>query len=821
MARKRRPADKNPAAAIHASSERSPLERFLAGPYAKWAFFAVYLLLTVFIFRGFLFSGGMLFGSDTIPDGVYTRQYYKDFHHEFGGVPRWNPLILGGLPFVDAMHGDTFYPGAWIQFFLPITRALGQKLVWHVFLAGVFMYAFLRTLRLRRDAAFLGGLMYMLAPSFVSLVFPAHDAKMYVTAFLPLAFALLESGMNAPRLYKAVLLGGVMGLLILTSHVQMAYYAWWALGLYFLFRVITARGEGAAALAKRTGLFAGAVALALALGLVQLLPSYRFTTTQSVRAGGERTGYTYATSWSMHPEEVAGMLVPSFQGYQSGLDRNLYWGKNPFKLNSEYNGILPILLAVLAVVMYRTSRTWFFLGLGALALVYALGAETPVYRLFYALVPGVKNFRAPGMIIFLFAFAAVTLSAGFLSSFLEEADAGKRRTGKRLLYAAGGILLAALALTLAAGPLFALWKGVLYGNIPQDRAETLALNIPFFTRDLWRVAILSAAALAGLWMFRARKTGAPALVALIALAAVIDSAVVDARYIATIDPDAYPGLAPDRSVADIREKLKADPNARILNTIISLSRIHSPNYYAMFGIRSADGAHNNELRTYELFRGQNGMNFLYGWVDFQKGGIDPNSISANNFLRVAGVKYVLLPMGEGRIELMENGAALERAFIVHGYVTAPDDTAAVGMLKDASFNPAKTAVLDREPDPKPAAPIAPAAVSRVEKLNYGAKNIAITADLAAPGIVTLSENMVPYWTARIDGKEVPVLRAYGTFMAVAAPAGKHEIVFAFRSGPYETGKRASLAALAFIVVSLAACGGYSAHHARGVKRKAA
>ena len=508
------------------------------------------------------------------------------------------------------------------------------------------------------------------------------------------------------------------------------------------------------------------------------------------------------------------MLVPSFPGYQKGLDRNLYWGKNPFKLNSEYNGILPILLAVLALIAYRTSRTWFFLGLGALALVYALGADTPVYHLFYALVPGVKNFRAPGMIIFLFAFAAAALSAGFLSSFLEDASGERRQSGKRLLYAAVAVLLAALVVTFATGPLFGLWKSVLYPNIPQERADTLTRNIPFFTRDLWRVAILAAASLAGLWMFAARRVGSAALVALLSLAAVIDSAVVDARYITTIEPDTYPGLAPDRSVADIREKLKADPNARILNTIITFSRMHSPNYYAMFGIRSADGAHNNELRTYELFRGPNSRNFLDGWVDFQKGGIDLPGISRNNFLRVAGVKYVLLPVSEGRIELMENGGALERAFIVHGYVTAPGDTAAVVMLKDASFNPAKTAILDREPDPRPALPADSTAVSRVEMLQYGAKSIRVTANLAAPGIVVLSENRVPYWTARIDGREAPVLRAYGTFMAAAAPAGKHEIVFAFRSGPYETGKQVSLAALAFIAVSLAACGGYSAYRRR-------
>lgn len=118
---------------------------FITGSNGKWLFFAIYLILTIFLFRDFLFSDDMLFGSDTIPDGIYTRQYYKDYHEEFGGIPRWNSFLLGGLPFIDAMHGDTFYPAAWLKFFMPLKRALGHKLIWHVLLAGIFMYTFLRT----------------------------------------------------------------------------------------------------------------------------------------------------------------------------------------------------------------------------------------------------------------------------------------------------------------------------------------------------------------------------------------------------------------------------------------------------------------------------------------------------------------------------------------------------------------------------------------------------------------------------------------------------------------------------------------------------
>ena len=74
-----------------AASDVNPAA-FLAGSGAKWLFFGIYLVLTVFLFRDFLFSDSMLYGNDTNPDGVYTRQYYKDFHREYGGVPRWNQI---------------------------------------------------------------------------------------------------------------------------------------------------------------------------------------------------------------------------------------------------------------------------------------------------------------------------------------------------------------------------------------------------------------------------------------------------------------------------------------------------------------------------------------------------------------------------------------------------------------------------------------------------------------------------------------------------------------------------------------------------------
>ncbi|MFA6471827.1 MAG: hypothetical protein WCU00_07285, partial [Candidatus Latescibacterota bacterium] len=690
--------------------------------------------------------------------------------------------------------------------------ALGYKLVWHVLLAGIFMYLFLRTLRIRREISFLGGLMYMLAPSFVSLVFPGHDAKMYVIALLPLAFAFLESGINAPRLWKFAALGGVMGLMILSSHMQMSYYAFWALGLYFVFRLFETRKEGMPALSLRTGLFAGAVLLAVTLGFVQLFPSYKFTTAQSVRSGAERTSYEYATSWSMHPEEVAGMIVPSFQGFQSGLEKNLYWGKNPFKLNSEYNGILPILFAVLALIAWRNSRTWFFLGLGALSLIYAVGATTPLYHLFYSLVPGVKNFRAPGMIIFLFCFSMVVISSSYLSALIEGKINEKRKTGNGLFYALGSLVFISFVLSICGQSLFNLWANLfLSGEASNKAAAMFPQNIPYFIRDLWVITLLAGAALVGLRMFRAQKIGIAAFIILLALIITVDEAMVSSRYITVIDPQTYPALIPSQTVTDVRKQMENAPPFRVLGMFSG----KSPNYYAQFGIRTADGFHNNELKNYELFSGgRNYVNYLGKWLD--DGKFNPQGIPSNNFMNVAGVKYILIPTEQGDARPVENFGALDRAFIVHDYTVEKNDSSAVNLLK-GGFDPAKNAIVNEEPELKISQPADSTKISRVESMVYTARGAIIKADFVSPGLLVLSDNWVPYWSARVDGKEVKIHRAYVTFMAVACPAGKHEITFAFRSAPYETAKKVTLASLTFIVLIL--CFSGTAEYLRRKKKE--
>jgi len=395
------------------------------------------------------------------------------------------------------------------------------------------------------------------------------------------------------------------------------------------------------------------------------------------------------------------------------------------------------------------------------------------------------------------------MASVFLDALIDRRTS-LRAGDKRLLYAAVGLIGFALVATLSMNGLMDFWRAVLYHNIPDDRLDALRANIPYITSDLWRVVLFMCAALAGLWMFLSRKIGVAALGVLIALIAFVDGSIVDSRFIKIIDPATFPGIAPDKAVRELQRKMENNAPFRVFAGLLTLSQIQSPNYYAMFGIQSADGHHNNELQTYELFTGKIFNNYFRSWLEDYS--FKPEGIVKNNFLRVAGVRYIAVPLSKNGTELVENTAALPRAYVVHDCVVVPNDTLAVEKLKDPAFDPAKTAIVHEECTIGLPGADAEASSSQVTDFTYTRDGMRMKAECAAPGLLVLSENYVPYWSASVDGKPAPIFRAYGTFMAVACPAGSHEVVFTYRSSPYETGKKLTLVSLAFVVVVMAVTG---------------
>ncbi len=783
-----------------------------------WAPFVIFGMLALLLFREFVISNGMLFGTDVIALGYFARHFYAEMIRTAHTFPLWDPYIFGGLPFVDAMHGDIFYPTTILKFLMPVHRAMGWKLVVHVFLAGVVTYGWLRHLRVSRPIALFGGVTYMLAPVLVTLVYPGHDGKLFVTALTPLALWVTDSAITRGGAYRFAILACVVALLIFTAHMQLAYFATWALVVLAVFRLVQAgrEGESRALLARRFGAFAAAGIIgALAMGAVQVWAPVRYLTKYSQRVektteAETESGYAYAASWSLHPEEAFSLVVPEFVG--ANLQTNeasiqTYWGRNPFKLNHEYAGLIPLLLLPLAIIARRRrAEVWLFTGLAIASLVYALGATTPLFHFFYWLVPGVKLFRAPSSIMFIFAIAVVTAAAlgleGLRSAEGEEDWQRVSRQGVVYLWSAAGVFLL-LAVLGSIGALTDIWTGAIYSDIDPAKLGALQNNLPNITRGLWLTAVLAGLVAAG-WQLRSRGVLPQAgWITALAVLSVLDLMRVDPQFIRVVNPGVY--FPRD----DVTEFLLRERRESNLFRVFPLpGSPYQPNHFALYGLEEFAGHHGNEMgrsrAVTNLSRpGTNVVRLLQL--------LNVNYIVSGAPLEVPELREVF--RGQRSI-VYKLKSPMERAFLV-GQVEVVSDSLALARLSGFDFFPRVSAMLDSDPE----LPVEAGVTGRVRWREWGVNNQKLEVEASGPALLVVSDNYYPAWHATVDGESVPVVRANYLMRAVPVPAGNHEVEFVYRSALFRASVWTSLVSI-LAVVALIGTTRFSARKGRGAATSA-
>jgi hypothetical protein len=105
----------------------------------------------------------------------------------------------------------------------------------------------------------------------------------------------------------------------------------------------------------------------------------------------------------------------------------------------------------------------------------------------------------------------------------------------------------------------------------------------------------------------------------------------------------------------------------------------------------------------------------------------------------------------------------------------------VRLLREGRLDVSKTLVLNDRPTVQPATSSTGAsAASSVRVASYSPEEVRLEAMAAKPGLVFLSDNAFPGWTASVNGRRAPILRSWLTFRAVQVPAGSSVVVFRYR-----------------------------------------
>jgi len=584
----------------------------------------------------------------------------------------------------------------------------------------------------------------------------------------------------------------------------MSYFTLWAAALYALFKLIVMYREKRAitALIRPAMLTVYAVIIGLLISAIQFYPGYKYTSEFSPRAD-TKSGWDWATSWSMHEEEAFSLLIPEFSGVSSSKAKSYYWGKNPFKDNSESVGVVALFVGLFGFFFTRRRERWFFGGLALFALVYALGATTPVFKLFYYFIPKVKSLRAPSMIMFLFSFSTAMLAGFGLQHLIDVRREVKTAISKRSNYLLFGfpalMLVFALLFNTAGKGMLSLWSSLFYSEASTieiqkgfTKLDVAYLNLPAIQTGAWLAFLFTAIAAIIIWMYYNRKAGIGLLLGLI-LIPVVDGVRFNSRFISTFDQNKLWSPTPFTDFFKQQEGYYR---------VVNLSRAVQEDMLPFHGISMVTGYHGNQLR----------------WFDELLGGIGARNQGNPRLLNLVGTRYLLVPanqqfppdaLGEkpvhtvatfGSIQIVQNDNAFPRVYLVNRYRVFENRKGIYPQVLQGSENLRNIVYLEKEPGITIVSDSLANETDSAWFIDYATDSVIVGLSCSRNQILVLTDNYYDAWHVYVDNAPAKLLRAYGSFRAVAVPSGTKQVLFKYDSERYRLGRLVTWLTTLYLIV---------------------
>jgi hypothetical protein len=707
-----------------------------------------------------------------LESGDFVDQFYAFASFEtaslaHGKLPLWNPFAYSGSPFWADVQAAVAYPPSLLTAVgsaLATGRmpylALEIEAVAHLALAGAFTYLFIRRVSSSRSGALVGALAFGLGGYLTG--YPVLQlAVLESNAWLPLGLLGVAMMIDARPRKGAIVTAFALGMGILAGHPQSALYMIALLAAYAAWRTWPWRST---VLGTWIAL-GGAVLLALGLSAAGWLPALEYMRLSN------RAAVDYATvAHGFPPRELLGVAL-------AGIT----------KWSPLYVGVLPLLLAAAAAIRsvvhragaWREGRFW--TALAGLALALSLGGRGFLFDVFYVAVPGFDMFRGQERSAFLFSFSlAVLAGLGFAAwRRCDAACAVDRIVGR------GGALLAALGLFV------------------------VFLGSPDTSRLGARLALLGLAAvvLAAL-RSRGRVSGT-------ALLAVSVGLIFLDLFAVGSEVNMQPGAPGELQAAAAIDSMKQGLAQRVQNE----DRLPR-NFGVLHRIESTYGASPLRPQSYDtLYEGLAAAAEPRLWQLLAVRDV----FTTRDEIDVPA-RIVHEETGEQVGYLHRLDAPSPYAWLASEAVRTPDESAALSVLSDPDTDvhhtvtliesTASTAGDQTESAPAAAAPDVPGNSGSVKVLERHAGLLRAAVNTPAPAWLVVSEVFYPGWRAEIDGHETDIVRADVALMAVAVPAGQHEVRLWFTAPLVTSGIVVSLAT-AILLAGLAALAWLAPEGSRG------
>lgn len=317
-----------------------------------------------------------------------------------GLIPLWNPYQFCGTPFVANGQSAFFYPPNMLLWLVDSRYAFGLSAALHYFIAGSLMLLLSRELGLRPAAGLVGAAAYSMGGFMVS--WTALPTLMNTAAWLPGAVWAVERAFRRRRHLDFLVVAMMLSMSLLAGHLQIAAYVWLVAALHLVGRTVWAgRKRNLGGIIR---VFTAPV-LAVLVAAGQLLPTLELAK-HSPRGNAPPTdeGFEFRRQRSLRPYMLKTLLLPDALGTPED------WAKAGLSYTETcgYVGRSTLVLAMCALLGLRSRKALCLAGLGAIALVGAMGG--PVARLLYFHVPGLGQAGGFGRMLCVYTFAVAVLA---------------------------------------------------------------------------------------------------------------------------------------------------------------------------------------------------------------------------------------------------------------------------------------------------------------------------------------------------------------------------------------------------------------------------
>ena len=412
------------------------------------------ILWLAFFYRSF--GGHVLSGGDLVNAYIPYKHIFKQFMKQ-GIFPLWNPYTFSGRPFQADIQNGLFYPPNWLSLVFPIPVFYTIITIIHLWFASLGAYVFSRRFLKKLPPRILFSLVFSFSAYFTTRLYSGVVLFIFTASFIPWILDAAVKWRKERSNSSIIYLGIMMAMQLLAGSPQVAYYTWFSLGVLFLIQL-----PGPKAKRSLWKGYAGAIILMVAITAIQFLPTKEYIDRSYDRAGGAR--WEYITNGSLHPRCLITFIAPHF--FSHPRREEIFWA--PLRGFWEFNGyagIAPIILSLVCLVFYLRrkksrsptldARSRFFLFaliLFLLWLLLAFGKYSPVFRLFYMIVPGFNRFREPARIVIYYILALSIFSSLGLQRLMEICypdNGGKKEDKKPALFSVIIIFIIGMGATLS------------------------------------------------------------------------------------------------------------------------------------------------------------------------------------------------------------------------------------------------------------------------------------------------------------------------------------------------------------------------------------